>query len=126
MTVIEQMIGQSRNVSLTTFRRDGRGVATALWFVVDGGELFALTAPDSGKVKRIRNNGRVVVAPCDSQGRIAEGAPSAEGTARLLDEAGTARAHKLIARRYVAVRLADWSDRLRRRRRPWIGIAVTP
>jgi PPOX class probable F420-dependent enzyme len=124
MTVIEQ-IGQGRNVSLTTFRRDGRRVATALWFVVDGGELFVLTAPDSGKVKRIRNNGRVVIAPCDSRGRIAEGASSAEGTARLLDEAGTARVHKLIARRYVAVRLADWSDGLRRRRRPWIGIAVT-
>jgi PPOX class probable F420-dependent enzyme len=95
-----------------------------LWFVVDGEELFVLTAPDSAKIKRIRNNSRVVVAPCDSQGRIAEGAPSTEGTARLLDEAGTARVHKLIARRYVAVRLANWSDRLHFRRRPWIGIGV--
>src|SRR4030088_2871880 len=85
----------------TTFRRDGGSVATALWFVVGGGKLFVLTAPDSGKVKRIRNNGRVVVAPCDSGGRIAEGAPSAEGTARILDEPGTARAHKLIACKYV-------------------------
>jgi PPOX class probable F420-dependent enzyme len=76
MTVIEQ-IGQGRNVSLTTFRRDGRRVATALWFVVDDGELFVLTAPDSGKVKRIRGNGRVVIAPCDSAGRITQGAPSA-------------------------------------------------
>jgi PPOX class probable F420-dependent enzyme len=124
MTVIEQ-IGQGRNVSLTTFRRDGRRVATALWFVVDDGELFVLTAPDSGKVKRIRGNGRVVIAPCDSAGGIAQGAPSTEGTAQILDEAETARVHKLIARRYVAVRLADWSDRLRQRRRPWIGISVT-
>jgi PPOX class probable F420-dependent enzyme len=92
--------------------------------VVDRGELFAMTPPDSGKVKRIRNNGRVVVAPCDSAGRIAEGAPSAEGTARLLDEAGTRRLRKLMARRYFAVRLADWSARLRRRS-PWVGIAVT-
>ena len=65
MTVIEQ-IGQGRNVSLTTFRRDGRRVATALWFVVDDGELFVLTAPDSGKVKRIRGNGRVVIGAEDS------------------------------------------------------------
>jgi uncharacterized protein len=123
MTVVEQ-ISQGRHVSLSTFRRDGRTVATALWFVVDGGKLFVLTAPDSAKIKRIRNNSRVVVAPCDSQGRIAECAPGTEGTARLLDEAGTARVHKLIARRYVAVRLANWSDRLRFRRRPWIGIGV--
>jgi hypothetical protein len=124
MTVIEQ-IDQDRNVSLTTFRRDGRSVATTLWFVVDRGELLVLTAPDSGKVKRIRNNGRVVIAPCDSAGRIAPGAPSAEGTAQILDEPETARVHKLMARRYVAVRLANWWDRLRFRSRPWIGISVT-
>jgi hypothetical protein len=120
---VEEIV-HGRNVSLTTFRRDGRAVATAVWFVVDRGELFAMTPPDSGKVKRIRNNGRVVVAPCDSAGRIAEGAPSAEGTARLLDEAGTRRVRKLMARRYFAVRLADWAARLRRRS-PWVGIAVT-
>jgi PPOX class probable F420-dependent enzyme len=124
MSDIEQ-IGQGRNVSLTTFRRDGRSVATALWFVVDRGELSVLTAPDSGKVKRIRTNDRVVIAPCDSAGRITQGAPSAEGTARLLDEPETARVHKLMARKYVAVRLAHWWDRLRFRRRPWIGITVT-
>jgi uncharacterized protein len=124
MTVIDQ-ISKGRNVSLTTFRRDGRSVATALWFAVEDGTLLVLTAQDSAKVKRIRNNDRVLVAPCDSSGTIAEGAPSAEGTARLLDKAGTMRAHKLIARRYVAVRLADWSARLLRRSSPWIGIAVT-
>lgn len=124
MTVLDQ-IDHGRNVSLTTFRRDGRGVATALWFVVDRGELFVLTAPDSGKIKRIRNDDRVVIAPCDSAGRIAQDAPSIEGTARILDDADTARVHKLIARRYVAVRLAAWFDRLRFRRHPWIGIAVT-
>jgi PPOX class probable F420-dependent enzyme len=112
MTVLEE-IGEGRNVSLTTFRRDGRRVATALWFVVDDGELFVLTAPDSGKVKRIRGNGRVVIAPCDSAGRIAHDAPSAEGAARILDETDTARVHKLIARRYIVVRLAAWFDRLR-------------
>ncbi|MEU9888469.1 PPOX class F420-dependent oxidoreductase [Sphaerisporangium sp. NPDC051011] len=124
MTVIEQ-IGQGRNVSLTTFRRDGRSVATPVWFVVDGGELLVLTRPDSGKVKRIRNGGRVLVAPCDGRGRIAEGAPSAEATARILDEAGTVHVHDLMARRYFPVRLADLLDTLRRRRRPLIGIAVT-
>jgi PPOX class probable F420-dependent enzyme len=57
-----------------------------------------MTAPDSGKVKRLRNNQSVVIAPCDSQGRITDGARRAEATARLMDEADTARAHKLMAR----------------------------
>jgi hypothetical protein len=49
-----------------------------------------MTASYSGKVKRLRNNQRVVIAPCDSQGRITSGAPSAKATARLMDEADTA------------------------------------
>lgn len=124
MTVLEQ-IGQSRNISLTTYRRDGRAVATPLWFVVNGAELYVLTSPDSGKIKRIRNISRVVIAPCDHAGRITPGAPSAVGTARILDRADTLRVHKLMSRRYAAVRLAHWADRLRRRPFPWIGIVVT-
>jgi hypothetical protein len=42
-----------------------------------------------------------------------------------MDEADTAQAHKLMARKHVLVRLADWSDIVRRRRRRWVGIAVT-
>jgi PPOX class probable F420-dependent enzyme len=124
VSVLEQ-IGQGRTVSLTTFRRDGRGVATPVWFAIDGGELFTLTPPSTAKVKRIRNGSRVVIAPCDTRGRIPADAPSAEGTARLLDEAGTAHARELMARRYFLVRLARSGDRLLRRDRPTIGIAVT-
>ncbi|MFC8827376.1 PPOX class F420-dependent oxidoreductase [Streptomyces sp. NPDC057137] len=120
-----ELIAQGQHVSLTTFRKDGRAVATPLWFVREGGQLIVMTAPDSGKVKRLRKNSHVVIAPCDSRGRITDGAPSAEATARLMDTTETARAHKLMVRKHLLVRLADWWDRVRRRRRPWIGIAVT-
>jgi PPOX class probable F420-dependent enzyme len=96
-----------------------------VWFAVDGGELFTMSRSDAGKVKRIRNGGRVLLAPCDGRGRIPPGAPTAEGTARLLDEAGTRRAHALMVRRYLAVRLVDRWRRLVRRPNPSIGIAVT-
>lgn len=118
-------IGRSRNVSVTTFRRDGRAVPTPLWFVVDGAELYVLTSPDSGKIKRLRNSDRVAIAPCDHAGRIADDAPRADGTARILDRADSSRVHKLMSRRYFPVRLAHWADLLRRRPFPWIGIAIT-
>jgi PPOX class probable F420-dependent enzyme len=120
-----ERIGQGRHVSLTTFRKDGREVATPLWFVRNGDGLIVMTAPDSGKAKRLRNNTHVVIAPCDSRGGVPTDAPGAEATARLMDEAGTARAHRLMARKHLLVRLADWTDRLRRRRRTWIAIALT-
>ncbi|HZX38094.1 MAG TPA: PPOX class F420-dependent oxidoreductase [Streptomyces sp.] len=117
----------ARYISLTTFRKDGTGVATPVWFAVDGGELFVWTGSDSWKVKRLRNDSRVVVTVCDARGRIAEGAPSAEGTARLLDAAGTGEIRKLLARKYTwQFWLVDWpATVVRRGKRPQTGIAVT-
>lgn len=99
MTVEE--LGRARYVSLTTYRKDGTAVATPVWAVADGGELYVWTRSDSWKVKRIRNNGRVSVVACDVRGRVAEGATSFEGEARLLDEAGLARLRKLMSRKYT-------------------------
>ncbi|HEU5107182.1 MAG TPA: PPOX class F420-dependent oxidoreductase [Micromonosporaceae bacterium] len=119
-------IARSRYVSLTTFRRDGTPVSTPVWHVIDGDELFIVSEAAAGKVKRIRNSGRVVVTVCDIRGRIAPGAPSAEGTARLLDEAATAAGRALLARKYLLSRLGNGLARLLRLRRPpVIGIAVT-
>ena len=124
MTVLDE-IGRSRYVSLTTYRRDGTAVATPVWHVVDGGELFVVSESDTGKVKRIRRNAAVVVTVCDFRGRTAPGAPSAGGTARLLDETQTQAARTLLARRYLMSRIGNWSARiLHLRRRPLIGIAV--
>jgi PPOX class probable F420-dependent enzyme len=125
MSVVDE-IGRSRYVSLTTYRRDGTGVATPVWHAVDGGELFVVSEAAAWKVKRIRNNSHVVVTVCGIRGAIAPGAPSAEGTARLLDEAGTRAARALLARKYLMSRAGNWFARiLRLRRPPVIGIAVT-
>jgi PPOX class probable F420-dependent enzyme len=78
------------------------------------------------KVKRIRNNSRVVVTVCNFRGKVAPKAPTAEGTARLLDEADTETGRKLLARKYLLSRIGNWFARtLHLRRPPVIGIAVT-
>ena len=48
-----------RYLSVTSFKRDGTGVATPVWFVSDGSRLFAFTDLHSAKVRRIRRNPRV-------------------------------------------------------------------
>lgn len=101
-------------------------MATPVWSVMSDGELLVITETRSWKVRRIRNDGRVVVTVCGIRGGIAPGAPSVAGTARLLDEAGTARVRALIARKYLLSRLGNWFARIARLRRPpMIGIAVT-
>lgn len=57
-------------LNLETFRRDGRGVQTPVWFVREGEALYVRTLAESGKVKRIRANAAVRVAPCDVNGRL--------------------------------------------------------
>ncbi len=73
----------NRYISLTTFREDGSPVATPVWVVSDDGErLLVWTASSTAKVRRVRGNPRVRVAPCTFRGRET-GEPVA-GEARVL------------------------------------------
>ena len=57
-------------LNLETFRKNGAGVKTPVWFVQEGDTLFVRTIANSGKVKRIRNNGQVNIAPCKMDGSL--------------------------------------------------------
>ncbi len=85
-------------VLLTTFRADGTGVSTPVWVVSLDGELAVWTPGSSGKVKRIRRNAGVTLAPCDRRG--APLGDPVRGTARLLGESDTRRVRALIRRKY--------------------------
>ncbi|MFI9101162.1 PPOX class F420-dependent oxidoreductase [Streptomyces fildesensis] len=125
--MVSDELARSPYVSLTTYRRSGDAVATPVWSVRDGDELLVWTKSDTGKVKRIRNSGRVTVTPCDARGRSADGAPTAEGTARLLDAAQLDRVRKAMAGKYgLRFRVLDVGGALLRLgKRPHVGIAVT-
>ncbi len=58
-----------RYVRLSTFRRSGEPVPTPVWFARLGENLYVVTGRDTGKVKRIRNNPDVALAPCNFRGR---------------------------------------------------------
>lgn len=100
-----EKLARSRYVSLTTFRRDGTPVATPVWVARQGDELVVFTARSSGKVKRLRNDDRVLLAPCDMRGRVT--GDVVEGTARLQDDVESAIS--LIRREYgLQARLLFW------------------
>lgn len=122
-----QDFARSEYVSLTTYRKDGTPVATPVWAAVDGDELVVWTRTDSWKVKRLRNDSRVRVTVCDVRGRTEEGAVSAEGTGRLLDERGTAAVRRAIGRTYTwKYWLLDYPAMIvRLGKRPHTGIAIT-
>jgi PPOX class probable F420-dependent enzyme len=57
-------------MNLETFRKNGLGMKTPVWFVQDGDTLFVRTIANAGKVKRVRNNQRVNIAPCKADGTL--------------------------------------------------------
>jgi PPOX class probable F420-dependent enzyme len=112
MTALEQL-GSEKYVLLTTFRRDGRAVPTPLWVVPDGAGLAFWTVAGSGKLKRIRNSGRVTVAPCDMRGNPT--GEAVEAVARIGDHADRLRVGEGIKKKYGLVgRLTMLGSRLRR------------
>lgn len=119
-------LGDSRYVSLTTFKRDGTPVATAVWVARDGDHLYVTTPLETGKVKRLRHTARVLLAPCDLRGQIT--GPHVEGTAWLMDAAASERVGRLIDAKYGFVAKAmGWLDvalRNRGRTRERIGIEI--
>lgn len=119
-------LGRERYVSLATFRRSGTPVPTPVWFAEMDGRLYAFTAGDSGKVKRLRASARAQVAPCDSRGH-AHG-PWRDATARIVDDPGLIeRATAAFREKYGwQLRLLDLASRLtgRIRRRAWIEISA--
>jgi PPOX class probable F420-dependent enzyme len=83
-------LGDERFVALTTFKRNGEGVATPMWIGRDGADLFVWTPADSWKVKRVRNNPRVLLAPSNRFGKVRDaGVPPLEGTAQVVDDQAT-------------------------------------
>ena len=71
-----------RYLNLTTFRKNGAPVVTTVWFAHMEECVYVWTAKASGKVKRIRNNSTVQIAPSIHLGRPC--GPGIEGRARIL------------------------------------------
>jgi PPOX class probable F420-dependent enzyme len=63
-------LGSERYVSITSFRRDGTGVATPVWVVTHDERLYVWTGAQTGKVRRIRRNPDVTVAACTIRGTV--------------------------------------------------------
>lgn len=57
-------------VSLATFRKNGDAVPTPIWAAPVEGKLYAFSAGNAGKVKRLRNFSRAQLAPCTSSGKL--------------------------------------------------------
>lgn len=95
--MLEPFVRQ-RAIRLTTFRRDGTPVGTAVSIAVDGGRAFIRTYDRAGKAKRLRNNPDVEIAPSTMRGKPT--GPSIQAQMRLLSGAEAKSAARALARKH--------------------------
>jgi len=103
---------RERYVNLATFRKDGTEVRTPVWIAAAEGVPVVYTNATSWKVKRIRNNGKVRLAPCTARGDIR--GDWVDATARVVDDAaGRDRGIRAFVDKYGwQMRLALFASRL--------------
>ena len=114
-------VGQ-KYISLETFKKNGEGVKTPVWFVLHGGAFYVYTEADSWKIKRIRNNPRVRVAPCSVRGDVK--GPWLDGTASFVDGDERRAADKLLDRKYFLKVIFNVLTKINRHTRAMIKIAI--
>ncbi|MBA2782437.1 MAG: PPOX class F420-dependent oxidoreductase [Rubrobacteraceae bacterium] len=98
--ILEPLVKQWA-VLLTTYRRDGTPVGTAVNIVVEGDLAYFRTWATAWKLRRIRNNPEVEFAPSTALGRPT--AKAIQARARVLEGEDSARAGRLLARKYPAM-----------------------
>ena len=93
-------------LNLETFKKNSTGVKTPVWFAADpaanlasnDAKLYVYTIGVYGKVKRIRNNPRVKIAPCDMRGRVL--GEWVEARAEIVTGEEDARGTQLLKKKY--------------------------
>ena len=116
-------------LNLETFKKSGEGVKTPVWFAADpsasldsnDAKLCVYTIGVSGKVKRIRNNPRVKIAPCDMRGRVL--GEWLEARVAIVTGEEAARGMRLLNKKYFPWRqMLDFFAMFRRRERTVFAI----
>ena len=113
-------------VNLATFRRNGREVRTPVWIAGADRLYYLFSEGNAGKVKRIRADGRVRVAACDSRGKVSS--EWLDGQGRIVSEPEVIqRAYELLRRKYRwRMRILDFFSKLsgRYQKRAFLEIEI--
>ena len=129
MTDAAHALADEKFVSLTTYKKDGAGVATPMWIGRDGDQLFFWTPADSWKAKRVRNDPRVALVPCSRSGKVREGATSVGGVAEVITDPVTVqRLTGVIRRKYgLEFVIVTFIERiLARKNKPRLILRIAP
>ena len=108
-------------LNLETYRKNGQAVRTPVWFVQEGDVLYLHAVAGAGKVKRVRHNSQVRVAPCVRLGNVTGEWLAGEGC--VLDVEGLQRVNQLLDRKYGEA-MAQFRQRNNLHNATWDAIEI--
>jgi PPOX class probable F420-dependent enzyme len=125
-TLSEDKLSQLSNfkyIDIETYRKNGTGVRTPIWFIIYQGLIYFRSDAKSGKVKRIRNNPHVRIAPCDIRGNVKGN--WFDGKVKFADSAESSIVYSMIDKKYGFVAtLVRIFNKIRHTNPVVIGIAL--
>jgi uncharacterized protein len=89
---------RQKTILLTTYRRNGAPFSAPVHVAVDGDRAYVRTWNTTWKLKHIRRNPEVVIAPSTSGGKPT--GPSLRARARILEGEESRHAARELARKY--------------------------
>jgi PPOX class probable F420-dependent enzyme len=103
----------AKYLNLETYRKTGAAVRTPVWFALENTTFYIYTRPAFGKVKRIRNNPKVRIAPCNFRGDLR--GEWVDARARFCEGAEAEHGQKLLRRKYGLMKIiGDLFNKLKR------------
>ena len=119
---LKQFEGKSF-LNLESFRRNGLGVKTPVWFTQNDETLYVRTIAGSGKVKRIKNNGGVRIVPCEANG-IPIGEWVTAHAVEATDPETAELVRRLLEKKYGAVQVKAFAAATEQRREKYTVLKI--
>ena len=120
----------AKYLNLETFRKTRVGVRTPVWFAQDMLHsapiitvFYIYSEADAGKVKRIRNNPKVRIAPCTMRGEVR--GSWINGRAHICEDDEAAHGQQLLTQKYGLPKIVgDFFSRLMHHKQTVIAVEV--
>jgi uncharacterized protein len=116
-------LSKYKYINIETHRKNGTGVRTPIWFIIYHDLIYFRTDAKSGKLKRIRNNPHVRIAPCDIRGNVKGN--WFDGKVKFADSTVSSIVYSMIDKKYGFVTtMVRIFNRIRHTNPVVIGIAL--
>ncbi len=100
--MLDKILNNQKYISLISYKKNGEEVSTPIWFARDNNDVYIMTENQSWKVKRMRNNPKVVFVPCNFIGKIRRNFTDLQihGDVEFLEPEESSKAEQRISRKY--------------------------